>query len=200
MRTLKSPADRTKAKRIRQAIEDGEEISEDDEAWLAHYERTQRGGKNGRSASKRLVHIEEEAAAEGDHVHPEVAAAMVRAEGMRADTLFRLQSEAWVAINTQMLEIFKVLTTRTVRIEEATASLLEAVRDSHLARTKAEGEAIKLQMQAQMQGDDDDDEFVKIMKVVGAAREAVGKETPGERAKRKGNRKGSKPMGAVDQG
>jgi hypothetical protein len=195
----KSPADRVKAKRLREL--DPEELTEDQAAWLEQYEATQKGGKVGRSASSRLIHIEEQAAAEGDHVHPDAYAAVARADGLRADTLFRLQSEAWQAMNAQMMQMFAFFTERTVRIEEATAGILEAARESFIARTQAEGEILKLRTLAELRelqaNGDDDDEFMKILNMVGAARAAVGKETAAEKKAKKGGK--VKPMGGIKQ-
>ena len=166
----KSGADRVRAARVRKLLKEGEDISDDDEAFFENYigepvdawivkngldvEEYARG--RSQSAS-RTVHIEEKAAsAEGDHLHPEAYAAVARSEGLRADTLLRISADAMVRVNEQHAALCNIMLQRLIAVENAHVGMMEAVRDSYLQRTEAEANAIKQAQLAELAGGDDE--------------------------------------------
>lgn len=188
----KSPADRVKFNRINDALEAGKEISEDDLAYRDNYIATSRGGK---SASRRMVNlqIDESAAAEGDHPHPDAYAAQARAEGLRADTLFRLASEAMIQVNNQWKIVAELMMQRMVKIEDAHVAMMEAVRESYLSRTEAEADLIREQAIKNAAGDDN--ELETLLRFLMIAKE--GKEANDVRARVKKKVRKSKPLGSI---
>jgi len=188
----KQVSDRVKASRLRKKLESGLELSEDEEAWIENYEDT-KPQKAGRSASERVVHIEERAAAEGDHEHPEALAAAVRAEGLRADTLLNIVTSKLIQCNDQYMRVFEYMMERSLKLEEAHIALLEVVRDSHLARIKAEGEALQAQYDTGG-GDSDMAEMLELLKVAKELR-AQNATNPKKKVKDKGK---EKPLGSID--
>jgi hypothetical protein len=191
----KPVAERVKASRIRKKAIDGIPLSDDEAANLDDYESSKppsrRGGK---SASSRVVHldIEEQAAAEGDHPHPEAYAAVARAEGLRADTLLNIVTNRLIQCNDQYLILLTHAMERSERLENAHVALIEAMRDSHIARIEAEGQARVAQQIAESAGGDD--ELGKILELLAPVIAAkIGQAKP---AKSKGKRKA--PLGSVD--
>lgn len=191
----KPVAERVKAHRIRKkAIVEGVPLSDDEAANLDDYESSKAPGRRGRSASARKVdlHIEEAAEAEGDHLHPEAYAAVARSEGLRADTLLNIVTNRLIQCNDQYLILLTHAMERSERLENAHVSLIEAMRDSHLARIEAEGQARVAQQIAESAGGDD--ELGKILELLAPVIAAkIGQAKP---AKSKGKRK--EPLGSVD--
>lgn len=177
----KPVAERVKANRIRNKASQGIPLSDDEAATLEEYEEAVPPAKN-RSASSRVVSldIEEHAAAEGNHLHPEAYASIARSEGLRADTLLRIVTDRLIACNDQYLRLMLHMMERSTRLEDAHIGLLEAVRDSHLSRIEAEGEAL---MAKRIDGAaDGDGELAEMLKFVLLARQ---NETAGPVAKKK---------------
>lgn len=185
-------AERVKASRARRKMAEGEPLTDDEAANLEEYEASKPPGKN-RSASSRVVHldIEEQAAAEGNHVHPEAYAAIARSEGLRADTLLRIVTDRLIECNDQYLRLMTHMMERSSRLEDAHIGLLEAVRESHLSRIDAEAE---LRMQQSIDkaagGDGELGEMLKLLLMAKA-------NNPPEKVKPK-KKKRAKPLGSID--
>jgi hypothetical protein len=195
----KPVAERVKASRIRRKAVEGIPLSDDEAASLEDYESSKPPQRKGKSASSRVVHldIEEQAAAEGDHVHPEAYAAIARSEGLRADTLLNIVTNRLMQCNEQYLILLTHCMERSERLENAHIGLIEAMRDSHLARIEAEGEAKIAQQIAESAGDDD--ELASIMKMLApviAAR--MGKAQDKDAKSKPKRKKPEKPLGSID--
>lgn len=183
----KAGADRVRAHRVRKKAVEAAVLSDDDAAFIDNYEETlpPRPAPTGKSASERVVHIEERAAAEGDHVHPEAYAAMARAEGLRADTLLRITTDRLIQCNDQYMKLMVHMMERSTRLEDAHVALLEVVRDHFLARISAEGQAQQLAMMGK--DGDDMDEMLKMLELIKSAKELKGT----KKVKKK-------PLGVID--
>jgi len=185
----KSPSERVKTARIRRKAHEGIPLSDDESAHLDNYEESLPSTK-GKSASSRVVHldIEEQAAAEGDHPHPEAYAAIARSEGLRADTLLQIVTSKLIACNDQYLRLMTHMMERSTRLEEAHVGLLEAVREQVLQRIDAEAHARMLQSAG---GEDGGmGELLQLLQLAQEARKNQKKE-------RKSTKK-QKPLGVVD--
>lgn len=191
----KSPAERVKTARIRRKVVDGVPLTDDDAAHLEEYEETAVSpqAKN-RSASSRTVHldIEEQAAAEGNHPHPEMYAAAMRSEGLRADTLLRIVTDKLIACNDQYMKLMIHMMERSTRLEDAHVGLLEAVRSQVLSRIDAEAEARALASQLAAGGGEEGGlgELLQLLQLVQKAKDDQ-KGKPKSREKKK-------PLGVVD--
>ncbi len=143
--------DYVKASKLRKRIAEGDDLSEDEITWFESYEATKqvRGRPTidhpNASASEKITYTEERAMAQGDHPHPVAYESMVRAEGLRADTLLRISADALVRCNEQYHHMMVHLLDRTSRIEDAHVAMLESVREHYIARAEAEVETIKMQ-------------------------------------------------------
>lgn len=191
----KPTTERVRASRIRKKAVDGVPLSDDEAATLEEYEASVPTARN-RSASSRTVHldIEEQAAAEGNHPHPEMYAAAMRSEGLRADTLLRIVTDRLIACNDQYLRLMTHMMERSIRLEDAHVALLEAVRDSHLAKIEAEGQAkIAEQIAASAGGDDELGKLMELLAPVIAAKMSQDQKKTNVKKK-----KNQKPLGAVD--
>lgn len=191
----KSPADRVKARRIREKqTVNAEPITDDEAAFLEDYEASSRPPqRRGRSASARKVHldIEEAAEAEGDHIHPEAYAAVARSEGLRADTLLRIVTDKLIACNDQYMKLMLHMMERSTRLEDAHVALLEAVREQVLARVDAEAQARMLAAAGEGEGGGTMQEMLALLQLAAEAKKNQKKE-------RKSSKKNEKPLGAVD--
>jgi hypothetical protein len=190
-------AERVRASRIRKKSVEGIPLSDDEAASLDEYESSKPPARSGKSASSRVVHldIEENAAAEGDHVHPDAYAAVARSEGLRADTLLQIVTNRLIQCNDQYLRLLTYSMERSERLENAHVGLIEAMREHFLARIDAEGQAKVAQQIASGAGEDD--EMGKLMEMLApviAAKLAADSKKPPEKVKRKKE----KPLGSVD--
>ena len=193
----KPVAERVKASRIRSKAAQGIPLTEDEAANLETYEETLPPAVGNRSASSRVVHldIEEQAAAEGNHPHPEMYAAAMRSEGLRADTLLRIVTDRLITCNDQYLRLMTHMMERSTRLEDAHIGLLEAVREQFLARVDAEAEARMAQSIDNAAGDDSEmAEMLKLLLMAKANNDA----NPKPKAKAKVKGKSRRPLGAVD--
>lgn len=186
----KPTAERVKTARIRSKVHQGIPITEDDAAHLEEYEASLPAAKN-RSASSRTVHldIEEQAAAEGNHPHPEMYASAMRSEGLRADTLLRIVTDKLIACNDQYMKLMVHMMERSTRLEDAHVGLLEAVRQQVLARIDAEAEARAL---ASVSGEEGG--MSELLQLLQLAQQAKGN----QKGKKKSSEKEKKPLGSVD--
>jgi len=207
-RMSKSPADRVKATRIRRKIEE-DDATDDEIAWLETYESTDADGVmrdmpiGGKSASERITYTEERAAAEGDHPHPDAYAAMTTAEGLRADTLMRITTQALITCNEQYRLMADICLQRTIAIENAHVSMLEAIRDERLARIDAEGEARMAQVAADMaDGDKEMETMLKMAMQAWALRSQGAQTAPAKKGKvgsqKRAKVKKERPLGSID--
>ena len=194
----KSPSDRVRASRLRNAIGRGDEISDDDAAFFELHtgappvrplDAAAVADRAGRSASaSKVVEFRSEeraAAAEGSHVHPDAYAAIARSEGLRADTLLRVAADAMIRVNQQAFALVELCYARLEAVETAHVGMMNAVRDHYLARTEAEANQIRLQEMSEL-GGGENGEFMQFM---GFMQEAW-KHKRGENGN--GNGKGSK--------
>jgi hypothetical protein len=189
----KSTAERVKTARIRRKAHQGIPLSDDEAAHLDDYEASAPPAQTrGRSASARKVdlHIEEAAEAEGDHLHPEAYAAMVRSEGLRADTLLNIVTSKLIACNDQYMKLMMYMMERSVKLEEAHIGLLDAVREQVLARVDAEAQARAL-AQATSGEDGSMGELLQLLQLAAEAKK-------NQKSERKSRKKDEKPLGSVD--
>jgi len=177
---------RKKVQRIREKQERGEPLTDDEEATLDAYP-TQRN----RSASKREVHVIEEAAAEGDHPHPEAYAAQIRAEGLRADTVLRILADMTLKINDQYMIMNEYMLKRTLAIEDRHVQLMDIIYRERMARMDAEADA---RAAAEVAGDDH--ELESMLRMVMEMRRAKELDAARRPHKRKKVKK-EKPLGEV---
>jgi len=160
-----SPADRTRAYRIRRALrKDEDDVPPDDKEWLRAYEAAQ--VSKGASRSHRVSYTEESAEAAGTGEAAAYAAAMAapklaKEEGRRIDNLIAAVIQATVAANKntqaaydQILRSNQQLLERNAQLEHVHLGMLEAIRTGHLARTEAEAELIR--KEAESAGEDGD--------------------------------------------
>lgn len=207
-----SRPDYVRASKLRKRITEGKPLSTDDATWFESYEAAKK--TPGRpspsavnaSASEKITYTEERAVAQGDHVHPAAYEQMVRAEGLRADTLLRVAADALVRCNEQYANMMAHLLARTTAIEESHVAMMEQMRESFIGRMEAEGEAIRLQNAITA---DEGGELAMLMQYVlqaKAQKDAYEQQTPeGRRAKAKrmneakkrkaAARKAGKPLG-----
>jgi hypothetical protein len=190
--------ERVKATRVRKKAVDGIPLSDDEAAFLEDYEQS-KPPVRGKSASSRVVHldIEEQAAAEGEHPHPDAYAAVARSEGLRADTLLNIVTNRLMQCNDQYLRLMMYMMDRAERLENAHVSLIEAMRDSHLARIEAEGQAKMAEQIASVAGEDD--ELGKLLELLGPVIAARVSQQPQPQKKvKKKKPKPEKPLGSID--
>lgn len=214
-------ADRVRASKIRARIKEGDELPDDDQAWFDNYEQAKRGHKSkaeifdrpdptvDASASERITYTEERSAAQGNHVHPAAYEGMVRAEGLRADTLLRIVADALVRVNDQYASMNAHLLQRTTAIEEAHVAMLHEVREHFLARVNAEAEVTRMQIAQAAAGDGEEgSELAQLLAYVmqAKAQKDAAEATPeGQKAKRKAERERAKkkekvkPLGDISE-
>jgi len=160
-----SPADRTRAYRIRRALKkDPDEVPQEDKEWINAYEAAQ--VSKGASRSHRVSYTEESAEAAGTGDAAAYAAAMAapqlaKEEGRRIDNLIAAVIQATVAANKntqaaydQILRSNQQLLERNAQLETVHLGMLEAIRTGHIERTKAEAELIM--KEAESAGEDND--------------------------------------------
>lgn len=158
-----SPADRTRAYRIRRALKkDPDEVPPDDVEWLRAYEAAQTS--KGASRTHKVSYTEESAEAAGTGDAAALAAAMAapqlaKEEGRRLDNLIQAATQATMMANkaTQaaydmVLKMGAQLLERNGQLEHVHLGMLEAIREGHLARTNAEAELIR--QEAEHSGED----------------------------------------------
>lgn len=208
----KDPSQRVKANRIMKAIKAGNDISEDDEIYITDYhgkpldEIMAMAGidpsdfieRNRSANASESIHIERKAAAaEGNHIHPDVYASMVRADGLRADTLINIVIKGLQAANQQTCALNAQLMERNRDLEESHIGFMNAITEAHLARTNAEAEQIKmstLMQQAANGGEDGDSAMLEMLMRLYQDRQEQKQAEGGKKAKKK-KPKGSKPIG-----
>lgn len=171
-------ADRVRASKLRRKLAEGDEVAVDDQVWYEDYERAKRGHKTkaevldppdpsiNMSASEKITYTEERGAAQGTHVHPAAYEGMVRAEGLRADTLLRIVADALIRVNEQYGNMNAHLLARTTAIEEAHVAMLHEVREHFLARVNAEAEASDLRRLVESGGDGEHSELAQLIAYV----------------------------------
>jgi len=207
MTTKTKGPDYVRASRLRKRVTQGEELEEDDAAWFESYESAK--GKQGRppinaSASEKITYTEERSAAQGDHPHPIAYEGMVRAEGLRADTLLRIVADALIRVNDQYATMNAHLLQRTTAIEEAHVAMLHEVREHFLARVNAEAEAIQLQQLLQS-GGEGGGELGQLLGYLMQAKAQADATPEGQRklrarqkARQKATKKTEKPLGSIE--
>lgn len=149
-----SPADRTRAYRIRRALKkDPDEVPQDDIEWLRAYEAAQTS--KGASRTHKVLYSEESAEAVGTGDAAAMAAAMAapqlaKEEGRRLDNLITAATQATMMANkaTQMayemvLRMSQQILERNGQLESVHLGMLDTIREGHLARTNAEAELIR---------------------------------------------------------
>jgi len=142
----KNPGNRSKAYRLRARVKKGEQLRPEEVAWLDDYDRAQRSSAHyGVSASERVVHIEERAAAEGTGAAAETAAAaaLAREEGRRVDYLVHAGMDCLVNACKLHETMTRTMLERLGQLEDVHLAMLGSVREHYIARTEAEAEAIK---------------------------------------------------------
>jgi len=142
----KNPGNRSKAYKLRARLRKNEQLSPEEIAWLDDYERAQRAGASvGASASERVVHIEERAAALGTGTAAEVAAAaaLSREEGRRVDYLIHAGMDCLVNACKLHETMTRTMLERLGQLEDVHLAMLGSVREHYIARTEAEAESIK---------------------------------------------------------
>lgn len=142
---METGADRARASRLRRRRDAGDELTSDEAAWLADYE-ARRGAPRAERTDREIHIVERHAEGEGD---AGVAAEVVRAEGLRADTLLRVTTTAMMAVVEQHREMARVMLDRMQALEAAHVAMLDAIREERLRRVDAE-------IAAQMAGDGED--------------------------------------------
>jgi hypothetical protein len=191
-----SGRDRVKAHRIRSKQERGEELTTDEEAFLENYpEDPHAPAPANASASEKITYTEERAAAQGDHPHPDAYAAVATAEGLRADTLLKIASQAMIQCMEQHRIMSGILLDRTIAIENAHVQMLDVIREERMARIEAEGEARIAELANEVGGGDQ--ELTEMIKLIGMA---IQNRDPKAIAKAKQKRKKSKnsrPLGSI---
>ena len=205
--------DYVRASKLRKRVAAGDELSDDDAAWFDSYEQAK--APRGRppidpsvnaSASEKITYTEERATAQGNHPHPVAYESMVRAEGLRADTLLRISADALVRCNEQYARMMEHLLARTTAIEESHVAMLDSVREHFIARMEAESEAIQLQTALAAANDGEHGELGQMLAYLmqAKAQQAQQEATPegrrqsrlaAMRAKRKKKAKREKPLG-----
>lgn len=140
-------SERSKAYKLRAAQRRGVALDSVDQAWLDAYDERQRNGgvDVGASATERLVHIEERAAAAGTGSAAETAAAaaLAREEGRRIDYLTKAGMESLIHACTMYRNMADAMLARTQALEEVHLAMLDSVREQYLARTQAEIDAMQ---------------------------------------------------------
>jgi hypothetical protein len=189
--------DYVRASKLRKKLTEGDELEEDDAAWFESYEASkQRQGRPpiNASASEKITYTEERAAATGDHPHPVAYEGMVRAEGLRADTLLRIAADALVRCNEQYAVMNAHLLDRTTAIEDAHVAMLESVREHYIARAEAEAENIRMQHTIEMAGagGEEGSELQQILAYLMQAKVQADATPEGQRAKMKRVREAKK--------
>jgi len=159
--------DYVRASKIRKRVAQGDELTEDETVWLESYEAAKktpgRPTTINASASEKITYTEERAAATGDHPHPVAYEGMVRAEGLRADTLLRISADSLVRCNEQYHHMMIHLLDRTTRIEDAHVAMLESVREHYIARAEAEAENIRMQHMIEMGNGEEGSELSQLL-------------------------------------
>lgn len=147
-----TPADRSRAYRLRTAIKNGQEIDDDDDEWLNDYTAKAREATQPSRAAKasKVMHYEEHAAeATGDGAATALAAgSWAREEGRRIDSLIAVGLGAMQNACNIYHQICVDLMNRTAMSEKAQLDLTLSIREHYLARTQAETDAMIAQRQA----------------------------------------------------
>jgi hypothetical protein len=199
-----SRPDYVRASKLRKRVAAGKELPEDDAAWFESYEQAKK--PVGRpspvinaSASEKITYTEERSAAQGDHPHPAAYESMVRAEGLRADTLLRISADALVRCNEQYATMMAHLLARTTAIETAHVAMLEAVREQFVARMEAEADAI--QMQGMLEASGEGSELAQLISYVmqAKAQKDAHERTPEGRREKMARMRAAKKSKASDR-
>jgi hypothetical protein len=147
-----TPADRSRAYRLRSALKSGQEIEPDDDEWLNEYTAKANASTQPSRAAKasKVMHYEEHAAeATGDGAATALAAgSWAREEGRRIDSLIAVGLGAMQNACNIYHQICVDLMNRTAMSEKAQLDLTLSIREHYLARTQAETDAMIAQRQA----------------------------------------------------
>lgn len=160
-----SPADRTRAYRIRRALKkDPDEVPTEDKDWLRDYVEAQAANK-GASRTHKMTYSEESAEAVGTgdaaaYAAAQAAPLLAKEEGRRIDNLINAVIAGTTASNknTQtaydmLLRMCGLIMDRNEQLERVHLGMLEAVRTGHIARTEAEAELIRKEAESGEDGD-----------------------------------------------
>jgi hypothetical protein len=147
-----TPADRSRAYRLRSALKSGQEIEPDDDEWLNDYTAKANASTQPSRAAKasKVMHYEEHAAeATGDGAATALAAgSWAREEGRRIDSLISVGLGAMQNACNMYHQMCVDLMHRTAQSEKAQTELMLSIREHYLARTQAETDAMIAQRQA----------------------------------------------------
>lgn len=164
-------ADRAKASRLRLMVKAGKTIETHDAEWLREYESVREAARDTpKGASQRRAHTveykesTEEAAAVGvgtAAAEMAAAAAMVREEGRREDSLAKVGVEAIKAACEMYKDMCQALLKRQEALERVHVSMLGAWRQEYMAR--AEDTAQRLVEDAQKGDSDGIDKLVETL-------------------------------------
>ena len=144
----KNPGNRTKAYRLRGKVKKGEDVTAEEAAWLADYEKAQAMGA---SASRKVTYSEEEHAAVGTGSAAEMAAAgvLAREEGRRFDYLLTAGIDALMKACEMYRQMAGQCLERTGQMEDVHMSMLGSVREHYIARVGAEADALRAAAEAE---------------------------------------------------
>lgn len=147
-------ADRARAVRLRAKIKAGATVEPTEAAWLSDYEAAQTEKRESRGASSaRSVKYEETESASvgvgGSAAEVAAAAAMVREEGRREDSLEKLKQDGLTRAFDMCMRMTEGMMKRTEALERVHLSLLTAFRDNYLTRVELEGDALITDAQRQ---------------------------------------------------
>jgi hypothetical protein len=141
-----NPSSRARASYIRRKVKAGSAKPEEI-AWLGEFEQKKEPGSRGASAHRRVTFTEEESAAtgEGDATVAQVAAAaaMVREEGRREDSLADKGMQAFERANIWLEKLLAFAFQRMQVLEDSHLEMWSKHRDSRIREVDAEIELNK---------------------------------------------------------
>lgn len=177
------PAHRQKAYRLRKAVDDGQEVSTEDAAFLAGYEGAASRTAVGASRNSRRMMVEEESVAvgTGDAALIAASAAQAREEGKRLDSLLERSTTAmetacrmYEKMVASVVGVMEGMSSRCAKLEEAHVKMFETMRENQLARVDAEMDLIEAERDREEKPDITTDLVQGLMKGLQA-----GGHTPG---------------------
>jgi hypothetical protein len=203
-------ADRVRASKLRKKIDAGEKVAQDDQTWYQDYEQAKRGHRTksdmldppdpsiNASVAEKITYTEERSAAQGNHPNPVAYEGMVRAEGLRADTLLRIVADALCRVNSDYMTMNAHLLARTTAIEEAHVAMLHEVREHFLARVNAEAEASQMRSMLESGENGEESQLAQLVGLVIQAQQNQAQATQLGEAKQSKKKKAKvKPLGGL---
>jgi hypothetical protein len=158
-----NPSSRARASYIRKKVKAGTAKPEEI-AWLGEFEGKKSEGSRGASAHRKVTFTEEESAAmgEGDATVAQVAAAaaMVREEGRREDSLADKGMAAFERANAWLEKLVGFAMARMQVLEDAHLEMWAKHRDSRIREVDAEIELMKAE--AANEADDKPDQITAM--------------------------------------